>query len=65
MKVSSAHACARARVCVSKKHTGVTLSELNGDSGCFPSRMLGEMEIEGSEQGRDKSEASQRAEGTG
>lgn len=63
MKMSSAHACAWTHV--SKKHTGVALSELNRDSGCFPSWMLGEMEIEGSEQGRDKSEASQRAEGTG
>lgn len=48
-----------------ENQSGVALSELNRDRGCFPSRMLREMEIEGSEQGRDKSGASQRAEGSG
>ena len=57
--------CRPVCVCVCKNYMGVALSELKRDSGCFPSRMLGGMEIEGSEQGRDKSEASQRAEGTG
>ena len=44
-------------VCVCKRqsdHTGA-LSELKQDGTCFPSRMLGRFDIEGSEQRRDKS----------
>lgn len=43
-------------VCVRQRdHSGI-LSEPEQDRRCFPSRMLGRFEIEGSEQRGDKSE---------
>jgi len=47
---TSANACVHVR---QRNHISV-LSELEQDRRCFPFRMLGRIEIEGSEQRRDK-----------